>query len=58
MTLISEICLKFHEEIVQHRSSSKIIDVLSKQINDPNVKVALNALKVFQEITNNIPSLI
>jgi phage-related protein len=42
----------------QHKSSSRIIDVLSKQINDPNVKVAINALKVFQELTNTIPSLV
>jgi len=33
---------------MQHKSNSKIADVLSKQINDPNLKVAINALKIFQ----------
>ena len=43
---------------MQYRSSSRIIDVLSKQINDPNSKVAVNALKVFISVVNRIPSLI
>lgn len=43
---------------MQYRSSSRIIDVLSKQINDPNSKVAANALKVFISLVNRIPSLI
>lgn len=47
MTNISQLCKTYTEEILQHRSSSKIMDVLSKQINDPNVKVATNALKIF-----------
>lgn len=48
MTQISQICFQYNEELLQHKSCSRVIDVLSKQINDPNVKVALNALKVFQ----------
>ena len=43
---------------MQHRSSSRVIDILSKQINDPNVKVATNALKTFQDLTSKIPGLI
>ena len=48
MCLISELCKKYPEELVQHRSSGKVIDVLSKQINDPNNKVAINALRIFE----------
>lgn len=58
MTFISELCSKYSEEIIQHRSSSKIIDVLSKQINDPNVKVASNALKIFLDIAALMPALV
>lgn len=43
---------------MQHRSSSKIIDVMSKQINDPNVKVATNALKIYLELAPIIRVLI
>jgi hypothetical protein len=58
MSQISEICTNHVEEILQHRSNSKVIDVLSKQINDPNTKVAVNALKIFINITSILPTLI
>jgi hypothetical protein len=32
--------------------------VLSKQIGDPNVKVATNALKIFKNLISAIPGLI
>ena len=38
--------------------NTKFIDVLSKQIGDPNVKVATNALKIFKNLIEIIPSLI
>lgn len=57
MTLISDICSRFPEEIGQHRMSSRIVDVLSKQINDPNAKVALNALRIFQDLVAQSPGL-
>ena len=34
------------------------MDILSKQINDPNTKVATNALKIFIELTGILPTLI
>lgn len=34
------------------------MDVLSKQISDPNVKVATNALKIVQTLPSTIPELI
>jgi hypothetical protein len=58
MNLISDLCRKYTEEVLQHRSSSKFIDVLSKQINDPNVKVATNALKTFLELVPMIRVLV
>jgi hypothetical protein len=58
MTSISIIALNYPEELLQHRCGSKIVDVLSKQINDPNAKVAVNALKIFIQITLKIPLLI
>ena len=58
MSQIAEICRKYIEEILQHRSNSKIMDILSKQINDPNTKVATNALKIFIELTSILPTLI
>lgn len=50
--------MNFPDEASQHRINNKIIDVLSKQIGDPNVKVATNALRIFKNFTNTIPSLI
>lgn len=35
-----------------------MIDVLSKQINDPNSKVAINALKVFESLVGRAPALV
>lgn len=58
MTSISEIYLIFPEEASQHRLNTKFVDVLSKQIGDPNVKVATNALKIFKNLITVIPSLI
>lgn len=49
MCSISQLSNKYPEEFGQHRCSSKVVDVLSKQINDPNLKVAVNALKIFKE---------
>ena len=34
------------------------MDILSKQINDPNSKVAVNALKIFINLTSIVPTLI
>ena len=34
------------------------MDVLSKQIGDPNVKVASNALKILQQLPRKIPEVI
>ena len=34
------------------------MDIISKQINDPNSKVSTNALLLFKEITPQIPRLI
>jgi hypothetical protein len=34
------------------------MDVLSKQIGDPNVKVASNALKILQDMPKKIPEII
>lgn len=36
----------------------KVMDVLSKQIGDPNVKVAANALKILQNLPRKIPEVI
>jgi len=58
MSRISQICQKYVEEVLQHRSNSKIIDIISKQINDPNTKVATNALKIFIDLSSIMPSLV
>lgn len=34
------------------------MDVLSKQIGDPNVKVASNALKILQQLPSKTPQII
>ena len=34
------------------------MDVLSKQISDPNMKVATNALKILHTVPSRIPDLI
>lgn len=34
------------------------MDIISKQINDPNSKVSANALNLFKEIVPKIPRLI
>lgn len=36
----------------------KVMDVLSKQIGDPNVKVAANALKILQQMPRKMPEVI
>jgi hypothetical protein len=36
----------------------KVMDLISKQLNDPNSKVSANALSLFKEITPKIPRLI
>ena len=49
MTAIYDTILeKYPKELAQHRLSGRVMDVLSKQIGDPNVKVAANALKILQ----------
>ena len=48
----------YPRELAQHRLSGKIMDVLSKQISDPNFKVATNALKILQNIPPRIPELV
>ena len=58
MSEISEIYITYPEEASQHRMNTKFIDVLSKQIGDPNVKVATNALKILKSLVEVIPSLI
>ena len=45
----------YPKELAQHRLSGKIMDVLSKQVSDPNFKVATNALKILQNIPPRIP---
>jgi hypothetical protein len=42
----------------QHKLSSKVIDLLSKQISDPNLKVASNALTIFSDLSTKLPTLI
>ena len=58
MSQVGEVCRRFSEEIMQHRSSSRVVDVLSKQINDPNTKVACNALRIFTDLAYKLPSLV
>jgi hypothetical protein len=58
MSAIAELCRAYPEEVLQHRSSSRIADILSKQINDPNTKVATNALKIFIDLSALLPSLV
>lgn len=38
----------YPKEMTQYRMSSKAMDAISRQINDPNIKVALNALNLFK----------
>lgn len=40
---------------MQHRLNGKTMDVLSKQIGDPNVKVASNALKILKQLPRIMP---
>lgn len=58
MSEINEIYITYPEEASQHRMNTKFIDVLSKQIGDPNVKVATNALRILKSLVEAIPSLI
>ncbi len=51
---VYEICDQYPEEAMQHRHSGKIIDVFSKQISDPNVKVSLNSLKLLINLTSRL----
>lgn len=55
---IQELSLQFPVEFAQYKLSSKVVDVLSKQISDPNLKVALNALAIFSELAERLPSLV
>jgi hypothetical protein len=58
MSSIFKVIEKYPEESFQYRLSSKIIDVLSQQINDLNTKVAVNALKIFIDVTRIVPQMI
>lgn len=59
MTIIYEnVICPYPREVGQHRLGGRIMDVLSKQISDPNVKVATNALKIVQSLPSSIPELI
>ena len=46
-----EIIEPYPKELVQHRLSGKVMDVLSKQMGDPNSKVASGALKILQKVS-------
>lgn len=36
----------------------RVMDIISKQLNDPNSKVATNALTLFKDLAPKIPRLI
>jgi hypothetical protein len=47
MTTINEtVIIPYPKEFAEHKLSGKIMDILSKQIGDPNTKVATNALRI------------
>jgi aspartokinase-like uncharacterized kinase len=45
---IVDIIKKFPEETAQHKMGAKCMDLIGKQINDPNSKVSTNALNLFK----------
>jgi hypothetical protein len=47
MKEVGDLSLKFPAEMSQYKMNSKVMDILSKQISDPNLKVAMNALNIF-----------
>lgn len=47
MKEVHQLASQYLLEMSQHKLSSKVVDLLSKQISDPNLKVATNALTIF-----------
>jgi len=58
MKEIHELSERFPTELAQYKLSSRVADVMSKQISDPNLKVALNALGIFNDVATRLPTLI
>lgn len=50
--------LKFPQEFVQYRSSCHFLDILGKQIAEPNMKVSVNAMEIFIEIFDPLRRLV
>ena len=48
MIKLIELAKVYPEEISQHKAGTKMMDILSRQINDPNSKVSTNALTLFK----------
>ena len=57
-TIYESLLVPYPRETAQHRLGGRIMDVLSKQISDPNVKVATNALRIVQTLPTTILELI
>ena len=58
LSKLASIAKEFPEEISQFRLSTRVVEVFAKQSNDPNAKVATNALTLFIQIVVLIPKLI
>lgn len=58
LSKIAAIAKNFPSEMSQYRLNTRVIEVFAKQSNDPNSKVATNALTLFMQIVPLMPRLI
>lgn len=55
---IKKLAMQYPNEFVQYRSSCHVMDILSKQIAEPNLKVSTNAMEIFLQLHEPLRALI
>jgi hypothetical protein len=58
LSKLAAIAKEFPAEMSQYRLNTRIIEIFAKQSNDPNAKVATNALTLFMQIVPLMPRLV
>lgn len=50
MKRVGEILEQYPQELTQYKLAPRVMDAMSRQVNDPNPKVAVAALSLFRHV--------
>ena len=58
LSQVKNLALRHPNEFVQYRSSTHFVDVMCKQINEPNMRVSMGSMSVFLEVFGPLQQLL